>query len=116
MLFDDLDLIARKVLMSAYLYYWQDNPVLSDGENDSYCRVLEQSWDEIPLRYKVLLDPEKLFEGQLSSTHKAKFTRLVEGGALAWVGNERLSRLHKGHQAIISGEELEENMAIYELL
>jgi hypothetical protein len=96
-----LDLTCRKVLMSAYLYYKRDFPVLSDAENDSLIQTLINNWNDIPERYLPLLDPLGLGSDSIAATTcHCKYTRLVEGGALAWLKDKQgveLERLNEGY-------------------
>jgi hypothetical protein len=46
-----LDLVARRVIMSAFLYYGINAPVASDAEFDAWCARLVTEWDRLdPLR------------------------------------------------------------------
>ncbi len=107
---NSLDLTARKVLMSAYLYYHRDTSVLSDAENDSLCADLYLNWDDVPQRYMPLLDPDNTNgESIMATTHHCKFTKLVEGGALAWLNKikgEKLEPLKEGHYQLTEEERL----------
>jgi hypothetical protein len=58
MLNDSIDLLCRKVLMSAYLYYVCDTAVWSDAAYDQACEKIAGYWPFIPVEYKVLFDPE----------------------------------------------------------
>jgi len=119
---NDLDFAARRVLMSAYLYYWRSESVLDDFENDYLKKELYENWDNVPLRYKPLLDPDLTGHHSLSAgTSHCKYTRMVESGAVAWLlvetGREILY-LHpedRGAHIFISGEELEKQMKVHEL-
>lgn len=72
--------------MSAYLYYHRNDSVLSDAENDKLINILVKNWRDIPDRYLPLLDPNKEGSNSLAATSShCKYTRLVEGGALAWL-------------------------------
>jgi len=118
----ELDFAARMVLMSAYLYYWRSESVLDDFENDRYKRRLYENWDDVPLRYKPLLDPDLVGHESLSAgTSHCKYTRMVESGAAAWLlaetGREILYHHPEDRRAhiFISGEELEKQMKVHEL-
>lgn len=86
----NLDHIARKVLMSAYLYYHRNAQVLSDAENDKLCLTLFNNWDNIPERYKFLLGNKNDIA---YTSHHCKYSRLVEAGALAWLEKETGQKL-----------------------
>jgi len=106
----NLDLTARKVLMPAYLYYRRDTSVISDGENDELCMDLYLNWKDVPQRYKPLLDPDDIgAESITATTNECLFTRLVEGGALAWLKaktGEKLEPLKEGHYELTDEEAL----------
>lgn len=106
----NLDLIARKVLMSAYLYYHRDTCVVSDAENDAMCMNLYLNWKDVPQRYKPLLDPDNT-DGEvfLSTSCQCKFTRLVEGGAIAWLKEktkQKIEPLKEGHYKLTDEDAL----------
>lgn len=82
----NLDLACRQILMSAYLYYHRNESVISDAENDELIKFVVLNWRDVPERYLPLLDPDKAGSSALSATTShCKYTRLVEGGALAWL-------------------------------
>ena len=115
----DIDHAARIILMSAYLYYCRDEIVIEDGENDRLCRFVSDNWDWVDLRYKVLLDPN--FQGMQScrsSTHTAKWTRQVEGGALAWLLERKGKSIPRdyGNKTLgfVEADFVEKRMKIYE--
>ncbi|MEE9356596.1 MAG: hypothetical protein V3U75_13480 [Methylococcaceae bacterium] len=96
------DLAARQLLMSAYLYYRRDAPVLSDADNDWLSMYVVGNWDKIPERYKpLLLSNEKDYTVLLTTTSHCRYTRQVEGGALAWLNvkkkGKKLERLGYGY-------------------
>lgn len=96
----NIDLIARQVLMSAYLYYHRNESVLSDAENDANVLLLIEHKDKIPERYLPLLDISFDTDEMTVSTYGCKYTRLVEGGALHWLykkTGERLPPLGHGY-------------------
>lgn len=103
----NLDLIARQVLMSAYLYYKRDHSVLTDHENDANVKLLVENWECVPERYKPLLDPDGNFSerkntgaGITLTTFDCRYTRLVEGGAIAWLKaqtGEVIEPLYQGY-------------------
>ena len=47
-------------LHSCYLYYVLDKPLLSDGDFDSIVRILEDHYDELDDRIKILCPDGKL--------------------------------------------------------
>ncbi len=103
-----IDLICRQVLMSAYLYYLRGESVLTDAENDSNVKYLADNWDKIPLEYLALLDYDSAGStGLMTSTYGCRYSRMVEGGAIAWLeanGGGTLKRLKRGY---LDGIEIE---------
>lgn len=78
---EDYDLAARKVVMSAYLYYRRAAPVLSDGDYDALTRYVADGWPKLsPCRQWQLESKAAL----LATGSHCKVTRAAEGGALAW--------------------------------
>jgi hypothetical protein len=80
-----LDLIARKVIMSAVLYYGADAPVLSDGDYDHMIEELGSRWDELhPFRQWQFGDV-----GTFRSTGMDyKITIAAANGATSWLEAE----------------------------
>lgn len=80
---DSLDLCARKVIMSAFLYYSLDAPKLSDAEFDALCKRCIEEWDQLsPLRQFQLGSKEDL----ATTGYHIKITYAGVYGALDWVG------------------------------
>lgn len=75
------DLAARRVLMSALLYYECSTNVLSDAEYDELSRLVADRWSDLtPFRQWQLGSPEEI----RASGHHVKITVLVEHGARSW--------------------------------
>lgn len=77
-----LDLVARKVLMSSFLYYSLGRPVVNDAQFDAWCRRLAKEWDDLD-RYR---------QWQLGSAEEirhsgfhVKVTEATIGGARSWL-------------------------------
>lgn len=82
---DSLDLCARKVIMSAMLYYSLDAPKVSDQEFDAMCKRCIKEWDQLsPLRQFQLGSPEEL----ATTGYHIKITYYGVYGALSWAGIE----------------------------
>lgn len=80
---ESLDLCARKVIMSAMLYYSLDAPVLSDQEFDAMCKRCIDNWEDLsPLRQFQLGSPEEL----ATTAYQVKITHAGVHGALDWAG------------------------------
>lgn len=76
---------ARLVLMSCYLYYWCDAPVLDDARYDRIVKFLVGRWDKLkPLRKYQLGGVDEI----AATGHHVLVSRAIEGGARAW--HERL--------------------------
>lgn len=77
-----LDLIARKVIMSAVLYYGLGKPIVSDAEFDGWCKKLAKNWDKLD-RYQQwqLGSPEEI----KSSAFHVKVSWASAGGAHSWL-------------------------------
>jgi len=75
------DHAARRVLMSAFLYYRCAAPVLSDGEYDRLTEVAASGWADLaPIRRWQLESPETI----RASGHGCRITTLTADAALAW--------------------------------
>lgn len=76
-----LDLKARRVVMSALLYYRYDSPVLSDGVYDALVKEVVERFDELaPIRQWQFESAEALH----ATTFHVKVTTAAHYGALAW--------------------------------
>lgn len=114
----NLDLIARQVLMSSYLYYRRNVNVISDELNDEFCCTLSDNWDNVPLRYKPLLDPDNTGGQSIrSTTFRCRYTLQIEAGAIAWHFNHKGVQLRPLRQkdGCVSGKQLEDEMEVYDL-
>lgn len=76
------DLAARRVAMSAYLYYQQSSPVLTDDEYDALARYCAEHWDELDAFRKWQLGGSS--KAIAHSGHQVRVTKAAEGGAFAW--------------------------------
>lgn len=50
-------------LMHSYLYYVEDNPIVSDSEFDHICKMLLEKWDNVEHFHKHLINKDDLFAG-----------------------------------------------------
>jgi hypothetical protein len=79
---DSVDLIARKVLMSAVLYYGLDNPLVSDAKYDDWCGQIIRDWDDVrDDRQWQLRSPQDV----KTSGFDFRITRATLGGARDWM-------------------------------
>ena len=83
------DLKARRLLMSAHLYYDRDSPVLSDSAYDALSDEVANELEIVDLLGTCGIDPARL--AQLGSAAQVRasgshmlLTRATVGGAEAW--------------------------------
>jgi hypothetical protein len=80
------DLVARHLLMSAYLYYRRHSPVVSDAIYDAMTDVVVANWDRVhPMRQWQMDSPAAI----ASTGYHCKITRQTEGAACAWYALEK---------------------------
>jgi hypothetical protein len=78
-----LDLVARRAVMSAMLYYGLDHPVLSDEEYDRANQRVIAEWANLsPLLKWQLGSPTDL----AATGFQIKVTMACAGGAASWSG------------------------------
>ena len=81
MLASKVDHAARLILMSCYLYYYCDSPVLNDGDFDSLCLYVAEHWAELTdLRKYQLGSPEQI---KTSGFH-VKLSSMACEGSVSW--------------------------------
>ena len=44
---DNLNMLVPFYLMASYAYYEEDDPIVSDAEYDTICRMLDENWDTV---------------------------------------------------------------------
>lgn len=77
----NLDHKARLVIMSAYLYYRHDSPILSDSEYDSHISDIVDFFDFLdPIRQFQFESPDALN----ATGYHIKITRAALHGAHSW--------------------------------
>lgn len=76
-----VSIAARLLLMSAYLYYRRQSPVIPDSAYDALSLVVAGGWEELDehLRWQ-LGDPDSV---RATGAH-FRITAATENGALAW--------------------------------
>ena len=57
------NMLVPYYLMYSYLYYEEDDPIISDSEYDSICKRLYNEWDEIEHFHKHLVSKDALTAG-----------------------------------------------------
>ena len=81
-----VDYLARKVLMSAVLYYGLDSPLVSDDQYDAWCRAVKRGWDHLdPIRQWQMRDPEGISTG-----FDFRITQATVGGTWSWLSEHGL--------------------------
>lgn len=76
-----LDAAARRVTMSALLYYSLDAPILTDADFDKLCKRCIEEWDDLsPLRKWQLGSREDL----ATTGYHIKITQAGVSGAISW--------------------------------
>jgi NAD-dependent DNA ligase len=77
--FDSVDssinMLVPWYLMSAYAYYVEDDPILSDAAYDNVVKKLLAHWDEVEHHHKHLLTKESLEAG----TFLGEYPSIVRG-------------------------------------
>jgi hypothetical protein len=68
-------------LMSSYLYYECETPVLSDYEFDTLARKLIDSWEEVDHPHKRLITLDDL---QAGTGYAIKYPLMVKNAAIQW--------------------------------
>jgi hypothetical protein len=76
-----LNLVARKVIMSAALYYGADSPAVDDATYDRMTHIIEGMWDEVDPYLQWQLGG---LEGLTTSGFDYKVTAATIGGAVSW--------------------------------
>ena len=69
-------------LMSCYLYYIEDSPVLKDSEFDALTRRLVAEWDHVQHYHKKLLKRSEVGSGFYL---KGRYPLRVKSAAIQWV-------------------------------
>lgn len=79
---ENIDLVARKVLMSCLCYYGLDRPVVSDGQYDEWVERLADEWSEL----------DRFRRWQFRSRDDVEVTGIdfrmtlaVHGGTVSWL-------------------------------
>lgn len=81
-----LDLAARRILMSAFLYYRYNDPVLDDGRYDKLSQIVA---DNFTLLRPALQWQMESAEAIRASGYHCKITWATIGGAAHWYGAEK---------------------------
>jgi hypothetical protein len=118
---DSLDLLCRKLLMSAFLYYHCDAQVWSDGEYDLASEKIAKHWAYVPIQYKVLLDPDATNEPSAirATGFHFLYTERIESAATAWwySKNPKVLLTKKiGNRKPLNMKELNSRIAMHRLM
>ena len=60
---DNLNMLVPFYLMASYAYYEEDDPIVSDAEYDTICRMLDENWDTVEHSHKWCVNREYLISG-----------------------------------------------------
>ena len=60
---DNLNMLVPFYLMASYAYYEEDDPIVSDAEYDTICRMLDENWDTVKHSHKWCVNKEDLKAG-----------------------------------------------------
>lgn len=82
-----VNMLAPWYLISSYLYYHRDAPILSDGRYDQLCQQLNERWDEIEHRHKHLIERDWLPAGTCLLPLEA-YPKITIGAACQLAGIE----------------------------
>lgn len=75
----NVDLVGRKVIVAAFLYYMLDTPSMSDAQYDRMSQFVADYWDQLsPDRQWCMRDPDQT---RASGSH-FRFTSLAASAAL----------------------------------
>lgn len=97
---DSADLIARKVLMSAVLYYGLDQPLVSDGQYDEWCKIVSRHWSSLHQdRQWQMRSPDDV----LTSGFDFRITQHTIGGTRSWLDQHGM--LGDGAREIVPRDE-----------
>lgn len=93
----DPNLAARLLIMSAYLYYCCDSPVISDGDYDKLSNFVAKNWDKLSEQMQWQLGSAddiratgsgilitQMGQGAAHSWHKKKTGKSVDRYAFDW--------------------------------
>lgn len=77
-----LDLKARRIIMSAMLYYGLNTSLIPDEVNDRWVRDLVRGYDQLDRVRQWALGPVEALQ---ATTMRVKVTSAAVGGAVAWL-------------------------------
>ena len=81
----DVNYAARKLIMSAYLYYRCDTNVIDDGEYDKLSLYVAENWDKLdPQLQWQLVDPDAI----RATGSGILITQMGVNAAIAWYRKE----------------------------
>lgn len=79
-------------LMASYAYYFEDQPILTDGFYDELSKWLVSKWDGLQHQHKPLISPDDLKAGSLYSLKKEDYPAVVLGALKSLREMYRLDR------------------------
>ena len=89
------DLAARKLIMSAYLYYRCDTSVLSDGDYDKLSLFVADSWEQLSEQLQWQLGDR---EGIRATGIGILITQMGQDAAHSWLHREKKETVRRGLQ------------------
>jgi hypothetical protein len=93
------DLMARKVIGAAFLYYIYDVSIMLDSEYDALCTSLAERWDELSPTKKFQLESPEILK---TTGYHIKVTEYNVRGALTWA--KQMGHKLTFHQLEIKGK------------
>jgi hypothetical protein len=75
------DAAVAWVLMASFLYYHDDQVILSDGFFDELCRGLAARWPAVRHPHKALLSPADLVAGSVFALRREEYPTMVVNAA-----------------------------------
>ena len=69
-------------LMTSYLYYHEDESLISDGLYDAMCKLMLDRWDEITHPHKHLIHKDALAAGSGFDIPKDAYPEIAKGAAI----------------------------------
>ena len=76
--------IVPQYLMSCYLYYELNSPVLTDSQFDDLSKVLLKNLNNLSHHHSKYIDKDDLVAGTGYSFNWKKMPKIIIGAALAW--------------------------------
>lgn len=72
-------LLVPWILMASYAYYYEDDPILSDGCYDDLCKRLHAVYDSIEHPHKHLVPKERIATSSSLQLAQEEYPSMVRG-------------------------------------